>query len=146
MPIREISYHRPQTLMEACELGRTFGGEGRFMAGGTELIVDLDKNDVDFAIVQARPGHVSNDLVAEAVRRHPNRMVALARVGSVDAPENPVTLSRLDLTLYCVPWRIGLGVWSEAGRGVIYEDHENGNLLLWTAGSSERPKLWPLPD
>jgi hypothetical protein len=72
--------------------------------------------------------------------------VALARVGSVDAPENPVTLSRLDLTLYCVPWRIGLGVWSEAGRGVIYEDHENGNLLLWTAGSSERPKLWPLPD
>jgi predicted TIM-barrel fold metal-dependent hydrolase len=45
------------------------------------LIGDLDKNNVDFAIVQARPGHVTNDLVAEAVKRHPNRMVALARVG-----------------------------------------------------------------
>ncbi len=45
------------------------------------LIADLDKNEVDFAIVQARPGHVSNDLVAAAVKRHPNRMAALARVG-----------------------------------------------------------------
>jgi hypothetical protein len=45
------------------------------------LIADLDRNKVDFAIVQARPGHVTNDLVADAVKRHPNRMVALARVG-----------------------------------------------------------------
>ena len=45
------------------------------------LIGDLNKNNVDFAIVQARPGHVTNDLVAEAVKRHPHRMVALARVG-----------------------------------------------------------------
>ena len=46
-----------------------------------DLIADMDKNGVDFALVQARAGHVSNDLVAQAVNRHPTRMVALARVG-----------------------------------------------------------------
>jgi uncharacterized protein len=46
-----------------------------------ELIADMDKNGVDFALVQARAGHVSNDLVARAAKRHSSRMVALARVG-----------------------------------------------------------------
>ena len=46
-----------------------------------ELISDMDKNGIDFAIVQARAGRVSNDQVAEAAKRHPARMVALARVG-----------------------------------------------------------------
>ncbi len=46
-----------------------------------ELIADMDKNNIDFALVQARAGHVSNDLVAQAAKRHPTRMVALARIG-----------------------------------------------------------------
>jgi uncharacterized protein len=46
-----------------------------------DLVADMDKNGVDFALVQARAGVVSNDLVATAARRHPKRMVALARVG-----------------------------------------------------------------
>jgi predicted TIM-barrel fold metal-dependent hydrolase len=46
-----------------------------------DLIADMDKNGVDFALVQARAGHISNDLVAQAAKRHPTRMVALARVG-----------------------------------------------------------------
>jgi predicted TIM-barrel fold metal-dependent hydrolase len=46
-----------------------------------DLVADMDRNGVDFALVQARAGHVSNDLVAAAARRHPARMVALARVG-----------------------------------------------------------------
>jgi predicted TIM-barrel fold metal-dependent hydrolase len=46
-----------------------------------ELVADMDKNGVDFALVQARAGHVSNDLVAHAARRYPTRMAALARVG-----------------------------------------------------------------
>ncbi len=46
-----------------------------------DLISDMDKNGIDFAIVQARAGQVSNDQVAEAAKRHPTRMVALARVG-----------------------------------------------------------------
>jgi hypothetical protein len=46
-----------------------------------DLVADMDKNGVDFALVQARAGVVSNDLVATAAQRHPTRMVALARVG-----------------------------------------------------------------
>ena len=46
-----------------------------------ELIADMDRNGVDFALVQARAGYVSNDMVAAAAKRHPDRMVALARVG-----------------------------------------------------------------
>jgi uncharacterized protein len=46
-----------------------------------QLIADMDKNGIDFALVQARAGYVSNDLVATAAKRHPTRMVALARVG-----------------------------------------------------------------
>lgn len=41
MEIPEFVYHRPATLAEACELGRTYGDEARFLAGGTELLVDL---------------------------------------------------------------------------------------------------------
>lgn len=46
-----------------------------------DLVADMDKNGVALALVQARPGHVTNDQVAESVRRHPERLVALARVG-----------------------------------------------------------------
>ncbi|HET9663984.1 MAG TPA: amidohydrolase family protein [Burkholderiales bacterium] len=46
-----------------------------------QLIADMDKNGIDFALVQARAGYVSNDLVATAAKRNPARMVALARVG-----------------------------------------------------------------
>jgi hypothetical protein len=72
--------------------------------------------------------------------------VGIARVGRVDSPESPVTLSPPGLTVYSVPWRAGTGFWSEAARGVVYEDHEEGSLLLWTPGSSDRPRLWPLPE
>lgn len=48
MEVSDYSYHRPQTLAAACDLGRTFGAEGRFLAGGTELLVDL-KNKRDHA-------------------------------------------------------------------------------------------------
>jgi len=46
-----------------------------------ELLEDMDKHRIDFALVQARAGYVSNDMVATAASRHPKRMVALARVG-----------------------------------------------------------------
>ncbi len=42
------TYHRPQSVAEACELGRRFGASGRFLAGGTELMVDL-RNGRDMA-------------------------------------------------------------------------------------------------
>ncbi len=46
-----------------------------------DLIADMDKNGVGLALVQARPGYVSNDQVAQSVARHPDRLVGLARVG-----------------------------------------------------------------
>src|SRR5262249_51298542 len=46
-----------------------------------DLVADMDKNGIDFSLVQARAGYVTNDMVAEAAKRHPKRMVALARVG-----------------------------------------------------------------
>jgi uncharacterized protein len=45
------------------------------------LVADMDKNGVALALVQARPGFVGNDLVADAANRHPDRLLALARVG-----------------------------------------------------------------
>jgi predicted TIM-barrel fold metal-dependent hydrolase len=45
------------------------------------LVADMDRNGVALALVQARPGFVSNDLVAAAAKRHPDRLLALARVG-----------------------------------------------------------------
>lgn len=46
-----------------------------------DLICDMEKNDVSFALVQARPGYVTNDQVAQSVARHPSRLAGLARVG-----------------------------------------------------------------
>lgn len=46
-----------------------------------ELIADMDKHGIDVALVQARAGYVSNDLVAAAVKQFPTRMIPLARVG-----------------------------------------------------------------
>jgi len=41
MGIPDFAYHRPATLAEACNLGRTYGDQARFLAGGTEVLVDL---------------------------------------------------------------------------------------------------------
>ncbi len=41
METPDFTYHRPTTLAEACELGRTLEDEVHFLAGGTDLFVDL---------------------------------------------------------------------------------------------------------
>ncbi len=41
MNIPDFTYHRPATLAEAAELGWTYGGDARYLAGGTEILVDL---------------------------------------------------------------------------------------------------------
>ena len=45
------------------------------------LIADMDKNGVALTLVQARPGYVTNDQVAQAAARHSDRLQAIARVG-----------------------------------------------------------------
>ena len=46
-----------------------------------QLIADMDAFGIDRAFVQARPGAVTNDQVAESVRRHPDRLYGLMRIG-----------------------------------------------------------------
>lgn len=38
--IGEPTYHRPRALQEAFELGRSLGQDARYLAGGTEILVD----------------------------------------------------------------------------------------------------------
>jgi predicted TIM-barrel fold metal-dependent hydrolase len=45
------------------------------------LIADMDRHGIDYAVVQARAGNVTNDQVAAAVKRHPKRLVGLLRMG-----------------------------------------------------------------
>lgn len=45
------------------------------------LVAHMDEAGVDTALIQARPGAVTNDHVAESVRRHPDRLFGLMRIG-----------------------------------------------------------------
>lgn len=45
------------------------------------LISDMDRHGVAYALVQARPGSVTNEQVAEAVNKHPGRLFGLLRIG-----------------------------------------------------------------
>lgn len=42
-----FDYHEPTSLREAIELGARFGGDGRFLAGGTDLMVQIHRGRVD---------------------------------------------------------------------------------------------------
>jgi carbon-monoxide dehydrogenase medium subunit len=41
-----FEYHRPTSLAEAVDLGARFGGDGRFLAGGTDLIIQMRRGKV----------------------------------------------------------------------------------------------------
>lgn len=41
MEICDFAYHRPASVTEALELGRSLGPDGRYLAGGTDVLVDL---------------------------------------------------------------------------------------------------------
>ena len=45
------------------------------------LIAHMDEFGIDKALVQARPGSVTNDQVAISVRRHPDRLYGMMRIG-----------------------------------------------------------------
>lgn len=45
------------------------------------LISDMGKHGVSYALVQARPGSVTNEQVAEVVNKHPERLSGLFRIG-----------------------------------------------------------------
>ena len=43
LTMRDLQYHRPATLRDACLLGARLGDRGAFLAGGTELIPDYQR-------------------------------------------------------------------------------------------------------
>ena len=45
------------------------------------LVAHMDEAGIDKALIQARPGSVTNENVAESVRRHPDRLWGLMRIG-----------------------------------------------------------------
>lgn len=45
------------------------------------LISDMDRHGVGHALVQARPGKITNEQVADVVKKHPDRLSGLLRVG-----------------------------------------------------------------
>jgi len=45
------------------------------------LISDMDRHGVSYALVQARPGSVTNQQVANVVKKHPDRLFGLLRIG-----------------------------------------------------------------
>lgn len=69
----------------------------------------MDQYGIDRAIVQARPGAVTNDQVAESVRRHPDRLIGLFRIGhdqeaahDYAADPGPVRDAAPDHVSYCI--------------------------------------------
>lgn len=62
------------------ELFRAMREENPF-DNADDLVTALDTHGIATAIVQARPGRVPNDLVANACLRHPGRLAGLVRVG-----------------------------------------------------------------
>jgi carbon-monoxide dehydrogenase medium subunit len=46
-----FQFHEPTSLTEASRLGATYGAEGRFLAGGTDLIIQMRRGKLN-------PGHV----------------------------------------------------------------------------------------
>lgn len=45
------------------------------------LMSDMDRHGVSYALVQARPGSVTNEQVANVVKKHPDRLFGLLRIG-----------------------------------------------------------------
>jgi carbon-monoxide dehydrogenase medium subunit len=46
-----FEYHEPTSLAEAVDLGARFGADGRFLAGGTDLIIQMRRRKIS-------PGHI----------------------------------------------------------------------------------------
>ncbi len=64
-----FEYHEPTSLAEAVDLGARFGGDGRFLAGGTDLIIQMRRGKlaprhvIDLHRVPALGGVVTNRTV-----------------------------------------------------------------------------------
>ena len=46
MPAVSFDYHEPTSVREAVELGARFGADGCFLAGGTDLLVQIRRGQI----------------------------------------------------------------------------------------------------
>jgi len=89
MRIRDLSYHAPETVEEACELLGTLQGEARVIAGGTDVLADLKQGTLAaehlvslgkieaLAAIEERDGGLFVGALAT-----PNRIAESAEVGA----------------------------------------------------------------
>lgn len=49
-----------------------------------ELVATMNKYEVSYALVQSRPGNITNEHIAAAVRRHPDRLFGLFSFGKTE--------------------------------------------------------------
>lgn len=49
-----------------------------------QLLAAMDQHGVRYAVVQSRPGRITNEHIAAAVRRHPDRLVGLFSFGKLE--------------------------------------------------------------
>ena len=74
-----------------------------------QLIADMDIFGIDKAFVQARPGAVTNDQVAQSVLKFPDRLYGLMRIGhdqeaAYEYHEDPTSVRNAsgDMVSYCI--------------------------------------------
>lgn len=86
MELGEFTYHRPNSLAEACELGRIHGNKARFLAGGTELLVDLrQRRDTAAHLIALRGIDELKQVRADEEALHLGALVTLTEIA--ESPE-----------------------------------------------------------
>jgi carbon-monoxide dehydrogenase medium subunit len=82
----EFTYHRPNSLAEACELGRIHGNKARYLAGGTELLVDLrQKRDAAEHLIALRGIDALKQIRVDGEALHLGALVTLSEI--TESPE-----------------------------------------------------------
>ena len=101
MEICDFTYHRPTSLDEACALGRELGASARYLAGGTDVLVDLktQRYGVEHLVALDRVEDLSA-IRADDDGLHIGGMATLSAVANSEAVHNafvalPEAISRM---------------------------------------------------
>ena len=86
MEICDFTYHRPASLDEACALGRELGTSARYLAGGTDVLVDLKTRRYEIGHLIALAGVPELSAIrADADGLHVGGTATLAAVAGSEA-------------------------------------------------------------
>jgi len=86
MSLGHFQFHQPSTTSEACALGLEYGRQSAFLAGGTELLVDLrsGRKKVDHVISLGRLNELKNITTEDGVL-HIGALVPLSDIAESEA-------------------------------------------------------------